>query len=97
MAIGADFSVQVYERTLYQPYSLYVSRNSSEILAGARKAEKLADHIIQPVLLVISSALILLAVIATLLVIQPVIALVPFLGFGLIYAAVVSTTKRRIA
>jgi ABC-type bacteriocin/lantibiotic exporter with double-glycine peptidase domain len=97
MAIGADFSVQVYERTLYQPYSLYVSRNSSEILAGARKAEKLADHIIQPVLLVISSVLILLAVIATLLVIQPVIALVPFLGFGLIYAAVVSTTKRRIA
>jgi len=37
MAIGADFSVQVYERTLYQPYSLHVSRNSSDIIAGAQK------------------------------------------------------------
>lgn len=39
MAIGADFSAQAYERTLYQPYSLHVSRNSSEILAGVRKAD----------------------------------------------------------
>jgi ATP-binding cassette, subfamily B, bacterial PglK len=97
MAIGADFSVQVYERTLYQPYSMHVSRNSSEILAGARKAEGLVGGIIQPVLLVISSTVILLAVIATLLAIQPVIALAAFLGFGLIYAVVVSITKRRIA
>jgi ATP-binding cassette, subfamily B, bacterial PglK len=97
MAIGADFSVQVYERTLYQPYSLHVSRNSSEILAGARKAEGLVYYIIQPMLLVVSSVVILVAVIATLLAIQPVIAFAAFLGFGLIYAVVVSITKRRIA
>jgi ABC-type bacteriocin/lantibiotic exporter with double-glycine peptidase domain len=96
MAIGADFSVQVYERTLYQPYSLHVSRNSSEILAGVRKAESLVQSIIQPVMIVISSLVILLAVIATLLVIQPTIALIAFLGFGLIYAVVVSITKRRV-
>jgi ATP-binding cassette, subfamily B, bacterial PglK len=40
MAIGADLSVQVYERTLYQPYSLHVSRNSSEILAGCSKGRR---------------------------------------------------------
>lgn len=97
MAIGADFSVQVYERTLYQPYSLHASRNSSEILAGAAKAEGLVQYIIQPVMFVISSVVILLAVIATLLAIQPVIALVAFLGFGLIYAVVVSITKRLVA
>jgi ATP-binding cassette subfamily B protein len=97
MAIGADFSVQVYERTLYQPYSLHVSRNSSEILAGARKAQDLVGYLVQPVLLVVSSFTILVAVISTLLIIQPVIALTTFLGFGLIYAVVVSLTKRRIA
>jgi ABC-type multidrug transport system fused ATPase/permease subunit len=97
MAIGADFSVQVYERTLYQPYSLHVSRNSSEILAGARKAEGLVYFIIQPVLITLSSTVILVAVIATLLAIQPSIALAAFLGFGLIYAAVVFITKKRIA
>jgi ATP-binding cassette, subfamily B, bacterial PglK len=97
MAIGADFSVQVYERTLYQPYSFHVSRNSSEILAGARKADGLVHHIILPVLLVISSLVILLAVIVALVAIKPFIALSAFIGFGLIYAAVVAITKQRIS
>ncbi len=97
MIIGTDFGVQVYERTLYQPYSLHVSRNSSEFLAGVRKAEKLDQSIIQPVLSLISSFVILSAVIATLLAIQPVVALTSFIGFGLIYALVVFITKRHIA
>lgn len=96
MAIGADFSVQVYERTLYQPYSIHVGRNSSDILAGARKAENLVHSVIQPVLLIISSSVILLSIISALLVIQPVIALSAFLGFGFIYAAVVAVTKHKI-
>ena len=97
MAIGADFSVQVYERTLYQPYSLHVSRNSSEILVGSQKARDLVGYIIQPSLLISSSVAILLAVISTLLAIQPTIAVTAFLGFGLIYAAVIFITRRRIA
>jgi ATP-binding cassette, subfamily B, bacterial PglK len=97
MAIGADFSARVYEHTLYQPYSLHVSRNSSEILAGVRKADNLAYNMIQPVLVIISSSVILLAVIATLLTIQPIIAFATFLGFGLTYGAVVFITRRRIA
>jgi ABC-type bacteriocin/lantibiotic exporter with double-glycine peptidase domain len=97
MAIGVDFSLQVYERTLYQPYSLHVSLNSSEILAGARKAEILVFSILQPVLTLISSAVILLAVLGTLISIQPIISLSAFIGFGLIYVAVAAITKRRIA
>jgi ABC-type multidrug transport system fused ATPase/permease subunit len=97
LAIGADFSLQVYERTLYQPYCLHVSRNSSEILAGAHKAENLVYYIIQPVLTVVSSVVILVAVIATLLFIQRDIALTAFFVFGLVYAVVMVITKRRIA
>ncbi len=97
MAIGADFSVRVYDRTLYQPYSLHVSRNSSEILTGVSKASNLVGMIISPVMLVISSLIILISVIATLLAIQPVVASAAFIGFGLIYAVVVSMTKCRIA
>ena len=97
MAIGADFSVQVYERTLYQPYSLHVSRNSSEILVGVGKASGLVGSLIQPAMLLCGSVVILVAVISTLLAIEPVIALATFLGFGAVYAAVVTITKRRIA
>jgi ABC-type bacteriocin/lantibiotic exporter with double-glycine peptidase domain len=97
IAIGADFSVQVYDRTLYQPYILHVSRSSSEILAGVQKAEGLVYYIIQPVLIILSSVVIFVALIATLLAIQPVIALIAFLSFGLIYAVIVFVTRRRIA
>jgi len=97
MAIGADLSVQVYERTLYQPYSLHISRNSSEIIAGAQKANSLVATLVQPTLATLGSIIILVAVIATLIAIQPVVALIAFLGFGFIYAVVVVTTKHRIA
>jgi ATP-binding cassette subfamily B protein len=97
MVIGADFSVQVYERTLYQPYSLHVSRNTSEIISGVQKASNLVGTIVQPTLIILGSIIIFLAVIATILVMQPVIALSALIGFGLIYAAVVAITKRRIA
>ena len=33
-ATGADFSIDIYRRTLYQDYSAHVSRNSSEVLNG---------------------------------------------------------------
>lgn len=33
-AIGADFSYQIYRRTLYQPYAVHVARNTSEIISG---------------------------------------------------------------
>ncbi len=95
-AIGADLSAQVYERTLYQPYSLHLSRNSSEILAGVSKASGLVGSLIQPAMLVCSSVAILVAVSLTLFAIQPIVALIVFLGFGLIYTAFVAITKRRI-
>jgi ABC-type multidrug transport system fused ATPase/permease subunit len=97
MAICADFSVQVYERTLHQPYSLHISRNSSEIITGIQKATGLVSTLVQPTLTILSSMFILVAVIATLLTIKPVSAISILVGFGLIYATVVALIKRRTA
>ena len=33
-AVGADLSLSIYRRTLYQPYAVHVARNSSEVIAG---------------------------------------------------------------
>lgn len=93
IAIGVDFSVQAYERTLYQPYSFHVSRNSSEIIVGAQKANDLIVTIVHPTLTILGSMLIMVAVISTLVFIQPVATLAAFLGFALIYAFVVVITK----
>jgi ATP-binding cassette subfamily B protein len=35
--IGADFGSRIFEKTLYQPYLVHVSRHSSEILTGLGK------------------------------------------------------------
>ena len=36
-ATGADLSIEVYRRTLYQPYHVHVARNSSEVISGITK------------------------------------------------------------
>ena len=36
-AIGHDLSISIYRRTLFQPYSVHVMRNTSEVIAGISK------------------------------------------------------------
>jgi hypothetical protein len=33
-ATGADLSVSIYRRTLYQPYAVHIARNSSQVISG---------------------------------------------------------------
>jgi ATP-binding cassette subfamily B protein len=96
-AIGADFSIRAYERTLYQPYAVHVARNSSEILSGIHKANALASMVIQPTLNVLSSTVILLALLSAILAIDPVIALSCVGGFGGIYSVILFLSRRRLA
>jgi ATP-binding cassette subfamily B protein len=95
MAISIDFSVQVYEKTLYQPYDEIVCRNSSEILAGAQKAKDLVGYIIQPALTFVSSMFLLGAVLITLFVIEPTVAISGIAaGFGGLYFFATTISKR---
>jgi ABC-type multidrug transport system fused ATPase/permease subunit len=96
LAIGADFSVQVYESSLYQPYSSHISGSSSEILAGIQKANGLVNCLLQPILTISSSLFILFAVMVSLIAFDPKIALAVFGGFGCIYLGIILLTKRRI-
>lgn len=95
-AIGADFSIKAYERTLYQPYAVHVSRNSSEVHAGLGKANNLAGAMIQPSLHILSSALILVGLLGAILSIEPVVALCAVGGFGGIYAGILTFARRRL-
>ena len=97
MSIGTDFSVKVYQKTLYQSYSVHVERNSSEILAGSHKAKEIVNWFIQPILYICSSIFILIAVIGTLLLINPFVAMFSFVGFGLIYLLLVRVSNKKIS
>ena len=49
-ATGADLSISIYRRTLYQPYAVHVARNSSEIINGIANKTNGVIHIIMMLL-----------------------------------------------
>jgi ATP-binding cassette subfamily B protein len=97
MLISLDFSIRVFDNTLYQPYSFHVSHNSSELLAAAEKAKDTVIYFLQPCLAILSSSIIVLAIVTTLFFINPAIAIILFLGFGVIYVLIILATRRRVA
>ncbi|NTW98603.1 MAG: ABC transporter ATP-binding protein [Geobacteraceae bacterium] len=95
-ATGADLSISIYRRTLYQPYAVHVARNSSEVISGiSGKANGVIYTIIVPALTLISSSIMLIAILMALLAVDPVIALAAFGGFGLIYAVIIKLTRKQ--
>lgn len=96
-ATGADLSISIYRRTLYQPYAVHCARNSSEVINGiSGKANGVIYSIIVPTLTLISSTVMLIAILVALLMVQPVIALLAFGGFGFIYAVIIRLTRKQL-
>lgn len=96
-SFGADVGIEIYRRTLYQPYAVHVSRNSSEVITGiSQKATSLIYQIINPLLILVSSTVMITAILAVLIYIEPLIALATFLGFGLIYGIIIFVTRKRL-
>ena len=97
-SVGADFSLNIYRKTLFQSYAVHVSQNSSEVVAGVRsKANALVSLVILPIMIIVSSFLMLLFIMTALIAIEPIIAMSSFVGFGLIYLLVVSSTRKALS
>ena len=95
-AAGADLSISIYRRTLYQPYAVHVARNSSVVINGiSTKANGVIYSIIAPALALLSSSVMLIAILVALLYVDPIIALAAFGGFGLIYGLIIWITRTR--
>jgi len=95
-SIGVDLSTQIYERTLYQPYSIHVSRNSSEILSGLNKSINLVNSLIQPLLTFVGASLMLISIMSIMIWVDPFTAIISFICFGLLYLLIVFITRERV-
>lgn len=94
---GADLSINIYRRTLYQPYIVHVSRNTSEVIAGVTiKANHVIGNVFNPMLTLISSGMMLIAVLATIMAVDHVVALSALAGFGLIYGIIIQLTRKTL-
>lgn len=96
-ATGADLSIAIYQRTLYQPYAVHIARNSSEVIDGiTAKSYRLIHNALLPAITILSSIVMIAAVMIALLAIKPVVSLVAFSGFASIYLAVIFAVKKRL-
>jgi ATP-binding cassette, subfamily B, bacterial PglK len=96
-ATGADLSINIYNRTLYQPYYVHVNRNSSEVISGiVTKANNVISRVIMPTLTIISSFIMLSLIMIALFSIDPFIAFLAFVGFGSIYILIIWLTKNQL-
>ena len=93
-AAGADVSLDIYRRTLHQPYRTHISRNSSEIIDGITfKSNSMIYSAILPTLNMISASIMLTVILVGLVYMNPAMAISAFLGFGVIYLVIIRLTK----
>tara|TARA_B100000767_G_scaffold195228_1_gene182255 strand:+ start:1562 stop:3373 length:1812 start_codon:yes stop_codon:yes gene_type:complete len=93
---GADISIEVYRRTLYQPYWVHVARNSSEVISGITLKVGSAVGVLDQLLKLISSTILLVAILIVLLAINPMVATVAAVGFGASYVLITVMSRRRL-
>jgi ATP-binding cassette subfamily B protein len=95
-AVAGDISNAVYRRTLYQPYSVHVGRNSSEVISGLSVKVGNVPAVLQQMLALISSVLLLLFVAGALLWINPLVATLVGVGFGGTYVLITGLFRSRL-
>lgn len=96
-AIGADLSIDIYSRSLFQPYDIQISRNSSQIISAiANKVNAVVSSTIQPILNIVGSSFLLFLIITTLIFVNFKITFFTFLTFGFIYLIIILITKKKL-
>lgn len=96
-AVGADLSLDIYRRTLYQPYAVHISRNSSELInAISGKTAMVIGSILVPVMALINASILFFGVLLALLAIDASIAIGVSLIFGFIYLVILRITRNTL-
>jgi ATP-binding cassette, subfamily B, bacterial PglK len=96
-ATGADLSYQIYKKTLYQEYLVHIERNSSEIINSIiTKTNTVIAHIITPVLRIISSFIIAIAIVSMLFFIDPIVAISASAGLGFFYVLIARLVDKKL-
>ena len=93
---GTELSIDIYRRTLFQPYAIHIQRNSSEVINGIFSKSSNVTHLINSTAVLISSIFMLSGILVALLVASPITAISAFGGFGLIYILLMKLARRRL-
>jgi len=94
---GADLSVDLYRRTLCQPYAVHISRSSSEIISSITQKVGAVTSILNSMLTFITSLFLFFAIVVTLVAVDAFTAITCALCFSIAYALIGWVAKSRLA
>ncbi len=96
MGYGRELAGLVFGRMLRQPYLAYLNRNSSEMLAGMEKVERLVATLLQPAIQGFVAVVLALFVMTALLLVDAVAASIAAVTTASAYAAVSLLVRKRL-
>ena len=97
VAAGADLSRDMYRRSLEQPYRVQISRNSSEIIsASIKKVDVAALGTLAEFQRLVYSTILVVFVVTTLFLVEPLVAVLSFGIFGGAYLLIGVGVRSRL-
>lgn len=95
-SVGADLGAAVFSRTLQQPYSYHLARNSSQTLGAVEKVGLLTAGVLAPVMQLMIAGVMVLAIFGAMLWVNPYVALAAGGLFGALYVGISLWAKKRL-
>jgi len=95
-ATGSDLSIEVYNRVLYQPYSIHIADNSSEIISSITQKVGNATSILMSLVVVITSLILFASILTALIFVDPMVATSAIICFGSLYGLIVLRARHRL-
>ena len=92
-----EIGTQIYAGALGQSYSQFVTRNSSEVIAGAEKVRGLAMGVLTPAIDALTAIVMGAIIGVALIALEPVVALGAAVVLGLLYLAISRASRSRLA
>ncbi len=91
--IGHEIATKVFSNTVFQPYEYHLYTNSSEIIGAVNKVQIIVGNVLLPLIRMIISLFIIIAISITLLVINPKVFYLASISIGLSYLVISFFTK----
>lgn len=96
-AIGTNLSINIYRKTLHQPYETHISRNSSAVITGiSTKIDIVNNSVILNGLNLVTSIVMLITILCALLTINFTVTLAVFGGIACMYGLLIKLTRKKL-
>jgi ABC-type multidrug transport system fused ATPase/permease subunit len=98
LALGADLSRIVFDRTLHQPYASHAQQNSASVIANVtQNVGAFVGGVLSPSVQFLTSALTVIGILTTLFIVNWWVALTAIIVFGGAYFGIICFNKPRYA